>query len=343
MIKGFSEPKRLPRMGKIYLGLKQEHQSGKSYPVATDYFVVRADGVNTSEEAAKAFHEVYGETPKDITIAFPSDDPEVFMPQYLSAYRGAVGRSELWCKGDGERARRADDQGGYVDVPCWYKDCPIFREKKCKPLTRLLFLLPDVPGIGIWEIDTTSYFGSQNLTACVQMVRQLTRGRIAMIPLKLRVVPQTVSPDGKAKTVYVLDLKLEDIKIRELIHRLPTLELDAPIVEVSEEMPDDLYIEDNLVRDADIQAAKAPKEPLVVVDVAIKTYDRVRWGFLKLLDANGQTTTYCTHDAKHLSLLKRLEVGSRIEAVQGVPSTLRPEFIEMTQLEPWTATQSSAS
>ncbi|MCL6444197.1 MAG: hypothetical protein K6T83_12205 [Alicyclobacillus sp.] len=262
MIKGFSKPKRMPRLGKIYLGIKAENDQGKTYPSAVDYFVVRADGVNTSQAAADAFHAVYGAEPREITIAFPSDDPELFMPQYLTAYRGGGGRSELWCKGNGEWARRADGQGGYAEIPCLYQDCPIFQQKKCKPLTRLLFLLPDVEGIGVWELDTTSYYSAQNLGASVQLIRQLTRGRIAMIPLKLRVVPQTVSPDGTLKTVYVLDLKLENVKLMDLLNRIPRLELSEPVGLVEpapDDMPDDLYVESSLVNDQDIlRASNAP-------------------------------------------------------------------------------------
>ena len=69
-IKGFSEPKRIPRIGKIYLGIKKSN-GNKEYPSAVDYFVVRPDGVNTSETAAQAFHETYGPEPRELTIAFP--------------------------------------------------------------------------------------------------------------------------------------------------------------------------------------------------------------------------------------------------------------------------------
>ncbi|MCF8567412.1 hypothetical protein LLE49_22075 [Alicyclobacillus tolerans] len=256
-IKGFSQPKRIPRVGKIYLGEKQKNAEGKEYPVARDYFVVRADGKNTSEAAAKAFHEVYGDTPREMTVVFPSDDPENFMPQYLAAYRGSPQRPELWCKGNGETASRVDGNGGYHDIPCLYKECPIFQENKCKELTRLLFMLPEVKGLGIWELDTSSYYGSQNLLGTIQLIRKCTRGKIAMIPLTLRVVPQTVNPDGRTKTVYVVDLQWEDINLMDLLNRIPQLGTEEPMQLVEpldfNEMPDDLYIERNMVTDSDIR------------------------------------------------------------------------------------------
>ena len=40
MIKGISEIRRLPRLGKIRLGEKKTAESGKEYPVETSHFVV---------------------------------------------------------------------------------------------------------------------------------------------------------------------------------------------------------------------------------------------------------------------------------------------------------------
>ncbi len=260
MIKGFSEPKRIPRVGKIYLGIKKG-ANGKEYPAATDYFVVRADGTTTWDRAADAFHAVYGENPREITVAFPSDDPEAFMPQYLCSYHGGGGKNELWCKGDGEEARRADGAGGHTQIPCLYKECPIYQAGKCKEVTRILFLLPEVEGIGVWELSTTSYYSSQNLLGSINLIRHVTRGKIAMIPLTLRIIPQVVNPDGKTKTVYVLDLKLENIKLMDLLVRIPQLGSEEPmqlIEPIREEMPDDLFIDSSLVTEEDISPSPSP-------------------------------------------------------------------------------------
>lgn len=119
-------------------------------------------------------------------------------------------------------------------------------------------MLPEVEGIGVWELDTSSYHGSQNLIGSVNLIRKCTRGKIAMIPLTLKVVPQTVNPEGKTKTVWVVDLKLENIKMMELLNRIPQLGSEEPMQLIDpinmNEMPDDLYVERNLVTDADIDA-----------------------------------------------------------------------------------------
>jgi hypothetical protein len=74
-IKGISEVVRLPRLGKIRLGIKKERE-GTSYPEPTDYFVC-------PEEVKK----VFGEKPQELRIMFPSNNPEQWASQYLRVIR----------------------------------------------------------------------------------------------------------------------------------------------------------------------------------------------------------------------------------------------------------------
>ncbi len=253
-IKGYSDITRIPRIGKIHLGIKTSNTKGTQYPKPVDYFVVKPDD-STSEAAAKAFHSVYGEEPREITVAFPSNDPDQFFPQWLTSYRGGDGWHQRYCQGDGESAQRSDEKGGYVPIPCLYKECPLYQSGKCEELGRLQFFLPDVPGIGVWQIDTASYYSTVNLNGSIKMVRALTGGRIGMIPLKLRLVPKVVNPEGKPKTVYVMTLGIDDLRLTDFLANARALALGTPEVEPisQDEIPEDLFIKDNLVTDLDVQ------------------------------------------------------------------------------------------
>src|SRR5262245_30112806 len=67
MIRGLSDKRRLPRLGKIRLGVTVVRGDGKSYPKATDYFVV-----------PEIVASVLGEPrPKALPIMFPVDDVEL--------------------------------------------------------------------------------------------------------------------------------------------------------------------------------------------------------------------------------------------------------------------------
>ncbi|WP_029421727.1 hypothetical protein [Alicyclobacillus macrosporangiidus] len=267
-IKGWCDVPRVPRVGKIHLGIRTTNNEGKEYPKAVDYFVVKPDE-STSEAAAAAFHSVYGDKPQEITVAFPTNDPEQFFPQYLAAYQGGGGKYKLFCKGDGETASRSDGQGGRVQIQCLYKDCPIYQQGKCKEIGRLQFFLPDVPGIGVWQIDTSSYHTTSNLNGSIQMIRALTGGRIAMIPLKLRIVPKVVNPDGFAKTVYVLELAIQDLKLTDFLRQTPLLTTGTPLVEPipQDELPEDLYTDASMVSDTDVAVDVDISEPEPQPDV----------------------------------------------------------------------------
>jgi hypothetical protein len=331
-IKGFSDVRRIPRVGKIHLGVRKTNDNGKEYPTAVDYFVVKPDA-STSKAAAKAFHDVYGDKPQEITIAFPSNDPEQFFPQWLSSYRGGNGRYELYCQGDGEVARRSDGEGGKVQIQCLYRDCPLYQEGKCKELGRLQFFLPDVPGIGVWQIDTTSFHTTVNLNGSIQMIRALTGGRIAMIPLKLRIVPKVVNPDGKSKTVYVLTLGIDDLRLTDFLKQTPLLAASTPNVEPipPDELPEDLFIEANLVNDADVQDTTKnlmaeedsleeqsnADEPAEDIAAVAKVESRLNQSNrevvrAKLATIDGKLLEVLTDDPKLIRQLKPLKEGTAI-------------------------------
>lgn len=319
-IKGRSDIVRIPRVGKIRLGVRKKTQSGKEYPTATDYFVVVADD-STSQAAAQAFHSVYGETPREIQIAFPSDNPEQFFPQYLSSYRGGNGQYKLFCRGDGERAQRDDGHGGYVDIPCPYKECEFYTGKKCKELGKLQFFLPEVPGIGIWQLDTTSFHSTVRINSAIQMIQALTGGRIKMVPLTLRLVPQVVSPEGKPKTVHVLELAVQDVRLKDFIQQIPLLSAAlAPQVEPIklDEMPDDLYIDRDVVPDG-TPAANTPTGDdrlVVLVDIEVQPDRQQRpIGKVRMANRQGEMIEALTDNVSLIETVKAWPQGTALSVV----------------------------
>jgi len=80
----------------------------------------------------------------------------------------------------------------------------------------LRFLLPEIPGLGVWQIDTGSKNSILNINSCAKIIRRAF-GRISMIPLKLTLEPTEVNnPEtGKKQTVHVLNLRT-DITLSQL-------------------------------------------------------------------------------------------------------------------------------
>lgn len=235
-IKGLSEQNRLPRLGKIRLGIKVNSKCPKcdwegfsegeaphcplcaakvtfktARPKATSYFVCPPE--------VKA---VYGDEPTELDIMFPLNDLESFASQWLRAYSQTQG---LVCIGDGQTCERKVDiktgamanhdtpEGGWEkkkDIPCNPKACPEYTTKKCKGIMNLMVLLPKVPGgMGVWQIDTGSVFGIIAINSMARLLLSLT-GRCSFIPLKLKLGPRPVSPPGmKKKTVHTMYVEVE--------------------------------------------------------------------------------------------------------------------------------------
>jgi len=189
---GVSEYKRLPRLGKIKLGKKDGKKNGA--PLQTKYFI-----------CPEAVQAVYGKTPTELDIMFPLDDQEIVFPQYRKQY----GQTGLKCKGDGRSAMAMVD-GRLIERACT-PDAP--ECSGCRPIGILNLLLPQVPGFGVWQIWTGSWNSIVNLNSGLDMIRTITGGRIAFIPLKLqlRAHQATVNRKGKQvkKKVYVLTLKID--------------------------------------------------------------------------------------------------------------------------------------
>lgn len=246
-IKGLSEVRRLPRLGKIRLGIKKiSPKTGNEYPAEVDYFIF--DPQTPSELENKKIVEeavrLYGENPKSIRIMFPVANPDVYFPQFYKRYGSG---SSLKCKGDGEMAVCAvpefaqgleiigKDELGMPKVKCAGRECQYYKNKECSEVGVLQVLLPELPGAGVWQITTGSYNSIVNLNSCIDYIKNVC-GRAHMIPLNLERRMQETSFEGKKSKHYIMhinmDFKLIDLQKFALID--PTrmmIELPAPETE----------------------------------------------------------------------------------------------------------------
>jgi len=209
-IKDLSENTRIPRIGKIKLGTKDPE---RGFPRKSEFFVFPQDHADY-----KKLVELFGEKPKELRILIPVEEDEIWASQYYRAYNQTYG---LVCKGDGETAMRMIDvktkelpdakKPGIVtmiEIPCAGPKCSEYQTKKCKEVMNLRFILPEVPGLGVWQIDTGSKNSILNINSCARVIKRAF-GRVSMIPLKLTFEPiQVNNPEtGKKQTVYVLNLR----------------------------------------------------------------------------------------------------------------------------------------
>lgn len=249
-IKGLSDQRRLPRLGKIRQGIKMTGPNG-SYPVETPHFVVPPE-----------VERVYGPQPTSLKILLPLNSRSDIFPQAYKWYS----RQGLKCKGNGETATRrwadcnADlrtfiggthKPGDLVEVPC---PCPLLQSKDCGPVGHLLVMLPEVSVSGIYQIDVTSQTSLVELNSAIDLTGNLL-GRIAMVPFTLRRTPYTMMVDGTSRTHYLLQLtydgNIDDARaIRATQQSLPTLALPEPTDEpITLSPPPDSETSSNLLNE----------------------------------------------------------------------------------------------
>ena len=240
-IKGISEIRRFSRGGKIRLGEKRKTKDGKEYPAKLDYFLFDPE----DERLLHVLKEKFGDKPRRLKIAFPSDDASVVYPQWYKLYTA----SGLLCKGDGETATRVADGWAMVDVECPGPDvCELSLEKGvgkrpgCKRLASLQFFLVEFDQLFVWQIDTTSFHSIVNINSGLDLLRHIA-GRISFMPIDLVLKPQTIQPDGKKQVAYVLDLVIP-VGLQHLNALRPLVcapNAAAALPPPSEDTPDDLY------------------------------------------------------------------------------------------------------
>lgn len=245
-IKGVSEQRRLPRLGKIRLGIKVA-LAGKipancdckgagcykcTRPKETDYFVCPPEVV-----------KVYGPQPKKLDVMFLVNDPEVIFPQAYKHYGSGKG---LKCTGNGEKARYANEAGEMVEKEC---PCSLLEQKKCNRRAALLVSLPKVNLGGIYQIDIGSWNSIVDINSGIDTTRaiiQQTLGidRFAMMPLTLERVATETHHDGHKQTHYTLRLTpnitvegLQDMRKDTRLIAPPAYTL-PPVEEINPEQDD---------------------------------------------------------------------------------------------------------
>ncbi len=227
-IEGLTSVRRLPRLGKVKMGIKVLSAKGIEHPQKTDHFVV-------TPEVAK----VYGDKPKSLDILIPVEDEEKWAPQYYKLYSATQG---LVCRGDGviasrlidtatgDRAHRNTEQAVRREWACQGRKCPDYISKDgCKEVMSLQFILYKVPGMGIWQIDTSSVNSIININSCADYIRAMF-GKLAMIPMQLTIEPKQVqNPEsGKRQTVYVLNLR-NNLRLLDMVESTKKFQQLLPV------------------------------------------------------------------------------------------------------------------
>lgn len=128
---------------------------------------------------------------------------------------------ELWNRGG--CARRCDGiTESLSDAPCLCRAQfgDDFHQEKagtvCSMVTRLNLMLPEMPDIGVWRVETHSYYAANELAGHVDTIRGLV-GPQAMVPVRLRIEQRTRVAGGQTKHFPVIALELRGITAGQVL------------------------------------------------------------------------------------------------------------------------------
>ena len=149
-------------IGNVRTGTRGE----KDKPVKLAYFDVHLDN-STPSLAVELFNEVYNK-PKCLKIKFINQNPLVIGYQ---KYEG----KKLKCYGNGNNARRVDEQGKRQTIECNPIKCPYRQNRECKRIGRLYFIIEKLEDEGVWCYPMGSERGIENIKIRVDRANRLNK------------------------------------------------------------------------------------------------------------------------------------------------------------------------
>jgi hypothetical protein len=140
--------------------------------------------------------------------------------------------NEMWNKGG--CVRRCDGETEQISRhPClclaehgpeWHqlRQDLYTKDKVCAATSRLNVILPDMPDMGVWRVETHSWYAANELAGTVDMVLSGTGGK-GLVPVTLRIEPRTRVAGGQTKHFPVVVVEIRGVTPRQaLTGPLPT-------------------------------------------------------------------------------------------------------------------------
>lgn len=86
----------------------------------------------------------------------------------------------------------------------------------CAATTRLNVFLPDLPDVGVWRVETHSYYAAQEIAGAVDLIRSAV-GPDAVIPIRLRIEQRQRKAEGRTKNFPVVVVELRGITTGQVL------------------------------------------------------------------------------------------------------------------------------
>lgn len=235
--------------------LRTGYTSGKN-PVRSETWIVTSHAIHYVEAAAQLWGgkveqwQPLGSGPQQYRVITQAKTIDAILPPGDPLSQA----NELWSKGG--CARRCDGVTEQLsDRPClclaqhgdnWHEQR---KGTVCSPTTRLNVMLPELPDLGVWRVETHGYYAANEIAGQVDMLLSATGGN-ALVPVSLRIEPRQRVANGQTKKFPVIVVEVRGMTARQaLAGQVPQIAVDggqqaarpaleAPAGEPGEKAPD---------------------------------------------------------------------------------------------------------
>jgi len=106
----------------------------------------------------------------------------------------------------------------------FYKQPP---DKACRPTTRLGLIIPELPDLGIWRMESHGFYAANEITAMVDLIKSRVDSDL-VIPVTLRIEQRSRVAQGKTKQFTVVTVGLRGATAQQILAgAVPALALDG--------------------------------------------------------------------------------------------------------------------
>lgn len=193
---------RMYERGRIRIGQKVATSNGKTRPEKLDRFRFTSAARENLEPIAAAYGGTVREwTPEDGRSQWEVVTDSARLP-ILVPPNPVTQWLELWSGGGCQR--RCDGVRDVIsDSPCMCDPDP--EKRACKPTTRLNVILRDMPGIGVWRLESHGWNAAVELPGLAAFVARAD----GMVPAFLTLEERVTKKDGKTNRFMVPGIDVE--------------------------------------------------------------------------------------------------------------------------------------
>ncbi|MFF5451832.1 hypothetical protein ACFY40_11405 [Streptomyces sp. NPDC012950] len=235
-------------LGRIRTGYSRPHEDPKKrrVPVKSQTFILSSHSREYVERAAELYGGRVEEwTPQNTKIAQYRVITEARELRAILPAGDPLSQSyEMWSGGG--CARRCDgtvEKLSGKSCICLARYGEGWHERKpdevCRPTSRIGVFLPDLPDLGVWRLETKSYYAADAIAGGLDTVLQATGGK-GLLPVRMWIEQRTAVRNGKTKQFQVVMLVPALPKLRHALSgpistaaALDPSTLDRPAIEAA--------------------------------------------------------------------------------------------------------------